>query len=219
MAKEDPIKIPDRVISVEEFAKGWDTERRIHELNPLSFNLKGSTMYVPSRTKSDMDEAHGGPTPAIRTRTFPGEYRAWISPCAENAPGARKLRPSTDTHGTAEFGFGIPLRKLGIKVPETRQYTFEATRLLVEGGGIIYEISFRDFENRKRDVDEAALAAEKQAKAEKKKARRSRTAGGAAASNEKASGKEQQAASPDTAAPTPRPATETAAGQDEPKPE
>lgn len=159
-------------VSAQEVAKGWDAERHAHELNPLAFHLRGSTMYVPARTKSDMDKTLGGPTPAVRTRTFPEEYRIWINPCQKDSPGARTLRPVTKTQGAAEFGFAIPLRKLGIRVPATRSFVFEAMRLQVEGGGVVYEIAFNDFQNLPRDVDEAALAAVKQAKAEKRKARR-----------------------------------------------
>lgn len=141
------------MISATEFAQVWDTERRVHELNPLTFHLRNSTMYVPARTKSDMDDVRGGPVQAVRTRTFKKEFRVWISPCDPNAPDARNLRPTTDTHGAAEFGFAIPLRKLGIRVPETRQYTFEAERIPVEDGGVVYEISFKEFQNIPRDVD------------------------------------------------------------------
>lgn len=173
MAKDEPKPQVD-LISAEEFAKNWDTERRVHELNRMAFHLRGTTMYVPARTKADMDETMGGPTAAVRTRTFPEDFRVWVSPCPASAPNARKLRPTSDTQAAAEFGFGIPLKKLGIKVPDTRQYTFEAKRLLVEGGGVVYEISFREYENIRREVDEAALAAAKKEKAEKAKARRSK---------------------------------------------
>lgn len=173
MAERLP-KAQGRVISAEEFAKGWDWERRVTDLNDLTFHLRGTSMYVPARTKADMDAAMGGPTPAVRTRTFAREYKVWISPCLSDTPDCRILRPANDSQGTAEFAFGIPLRKMGIKVPFTRQYTFEAERIPVEGGGVVYQISFKEFENIPRNIDEAALQAAKQAKAEKAKARRAR---------------------------------------------
>lgn len=166
------LKAQVRVISAEEFAKGWDKERRVTDLNPLTFHLRGTTMYVPARTKADMDATLGGPTPAVRTRTFGSEYKVWISPCRKEVPDKRTLRPTNESQGTAEFAFGIPLRKMGVKVPFTRQYTFPAERIPVEGGGVVYEISFKEFENTPRDVDVAALQAAKQAKAEKAKERR-----------------------------------------------
>ncbi|MFZ5823648.1 MAG: hypothetical protein ACOY94_04855, partial [Bacillota bacterium] len=93
----------ERQISAEEFAKVWDSERRVHDLNPLTLHLRNSTMYVPARTKADMDESIGGPAQAVRTRTFPEEFKVWISPCDPKADDARKLRATTDTQGTAEF--------------------------------------------------------------------------------------------------------------------
>lgn len=138
------------MISAEEYARGWDSERRVHELDPLLFNLRGTGMYVPARTKADMDEVMGGPALRVKTRTFAKEYRVWISPCLPTDPDARNLRPTTDTQGTAEFGFGIPLRKMEIKVPPTRQYSLKAKRLPVANGGVVYEISFADFANTPR---------------------------------------------------------------------
>jgi hypothetical protein len=163
---------PPRTISAAEAAAHWDSERRPHELLPIKFHIRGTVCYVPARTKSDVDEENKGPTTHVKTRTFEAEKKVWISPCSAKDPDARKLRIISDTEGTAEFGFGIPLLKLALKLPPTRQYEFIAEKRPVEGGGAVYEISFADFERVRREVDEVALAAAKQAKAQKAKARR-----------------------------------------------
>lgn len=168
---ESKSKGSQEMISAEEFANGWDSERRVHELNPLTFHLRGSTMYVPASTKSDMDEMNGGPTTHVKVRTFAMEYKVWIAPCKAGDPHARKLRP-TESLGAAEFGFAIPLKKMNLKLPVTRQFEFPAKRLDVEGGGVVYAISFQDVENTRRDLDENKLAADKKAKVEKAAAKR-----------------------------------------------
>lgn len=171
MAESKPKKVSPAIISAEEFAQGWDSERRLHQLNDLTFHLRGTRMYVPARTKADMDEVNGGPTSYVKTRTFAGEYKVWIAPCDADDPDARPLRP-TESLGAAEFGFSIPLRKMKLKLPVTRQFDFQAKRLAVEGGGVVYAISFQDVENTRRDLDENKLAEAKKAKAEKAKAKR-----------------------------------------------
>jgi len=161
-----------RIISAEEFAKGWDSERRIHELNDLELSLRGTTLYMPARTKSDFEETFGGPVTHVKFRTFEDDFLVWLTPCKPTDPEARPLTPTTDTQSAAQLGFAIPLRKMHITVPETRQFTFKVERIPVEGGGAVYEISFKEFRDERRQVDEETLAAIKRAKAEQVKARR-----------------------------------------------
>lgn len=140
-----------RIISAAEFAQGWDTERTTHELKDLEVNVRGTTLYIPFKTKSDMEEVMGGPVSAVKYRTF-SDFRVWLTPCAPNDPDARALRPTNDTQSSAQLGFAIPLRKLHVTVPKTRKYTFPLERIEVEGGRVVYEFSFRDFEDERRQV-------------------------------------------------------------------
>lgn len=145
---------------------GWDAERRIHELEGLEMHLTGTTMYVPARTKEQMDQDHGAPVLAIKTRTFPETGKVWIAPAQPGESEARRLR-TTKTMRAANFGFGIQLRKLGVKVPDDRQLIFKVNRIET-GQGVIYEIGFSDVENVPRELGESQAAAAQQPKAEKK---------------------------------------------------
>jgi hypothetical protein len=151
----------------------WDHERTVHQLDPLEVHLRTTTMYIPSRMKEQMDRDHGKPVVALRTKTFPETGMVWLSTIGLGTPGARMVRAGK-TLGTAEFGFGIPLRKLGLKLPVERQFNFKVLPVTLEDGGIVYEISFAEAENLPRDVHEALLAAAKQAKAVKIKSRRAK---------------------------------------------
>lgn len=174
MAANDPSKKP-RIISAAEFAQGWDSERKLHELNDLKVMAKGTTLYIPAKTKADFDDIFGGPVMAVKYRTFEDEFKVWLTPCKVDDPDARPLVLLTDTQSAAQLGFSIPLRKLGItKVPETRQYTFTLERIPVEGGGVVYEMSFKDFEDLPRQIDEETAAAIKKIKAEQARAKRER---------------------------------------------
>lgn len=149
----------------------WDIERRVHEMAPLEMHLSGSTMYIPARLKTEMDRDYGGPVPAVKTRTFVDAVKVWIATTTMSDKAARKVRTSK-TLGSAEFGFGIPLRKLGLAIPPGRQLNFPVKRVGKEGQETVYEISFADYANLPRDIDLEAIAAAKKAKAEKAKARR-----------------------------------------------
>lgn len=149
-----------RMISAEEYAQRWDQERRVTQFDPLIFSLRTTVLYVPARTKADMDTAMGAPTQTVRTRTFP-DYRVWIAPCRPDHPEARTLRPTTETQGAAVLAFAVQLRKLGLKLPKTRQYTLPARRLPVEGGGVVYEITFAEFVQKPRNVVTATAAAKR----------------------------------------------------------
>jgi hypothetical protein len=86
----------------------------------------------------------------------------WVAPCKSDHPDARALRPTTDTQSAAELAFAVQIRKLEVTIPKTRQFTFKAKKIPVEGGGAVYEISFADFKTNRRKLGEAA--ASKQAK-------------------------------------------------------
>lgn len=163
-----------RMISPEELVSGWDTERSVHELNELTVNIKGTTLYIPAKTKSSLEAVHGGPVSTVRFRTLP-DFRVWLAPCLPTDEGARKLIPTSDTRSAAHLAFAIPLRKLGITVPPTRQYTFNVKQIPVTGGGAVFEISFKGFsDDPRKHVDEELIAAIKKAKALKAKANRER---------------------------------------------
>jgi hypothetical protein len=163
------------MISSAEFVQGWDSERRVHELNRLQTTVKGTTLYIPAKTKSDFDLVYGSRVTHVKYRTFESEFKVWLTPCRPDDPDARPLVLLTDTQSAAQLAFAIPLRKLGIqKVPDTRQYTFTLERIPVEGGGMIYEMSFRDFDDLPRQIDEETAAAIKKIKAEQAKANRER---------------------------------------------
>ena len=148
------------MISAEEFAQTWDVERRVSQFDPLIFTLRSTVLYVPARTKADMDEVMGAPTQTVRTRTFP-DYRVWIAPCRPDHPEARPLRPTTESQGAAVLAFAVQLCKMGLKMPKTRQYTLPAKRLPVEGGGVVYEITFADFEQKRRNLVTAKTGAKR----------------------------------------------------------
>lgn len=160
-----------RVITAEEFAQGWDSERRVHELKDLQVSVRDTALYVPAKTKSEFETTFGGPVTAIKYRTFE-DFRVWLTPCKPDDPDARAIVPTTDTQSAGQVAFAIPLRKLGVKVPLTRTYNFTLTPIPVEGGSTVYEMSFKDFENERRDVDAEAAAAIKKVKAEQAKAKR-----------------------------------------------
>lgn len=152
----------------------WDTEQRVTELGSLEFRLTGTNMYIPAATKQQMDEDHGMPVTYVRTKTEKETGSVSIAAADAETEGARLIRPS-DTLGTAEFGFSIPLRKLGLSLPATRQFVFPAERFETDAGWT-YKISFSEFMNNKRQVDEAAMAAQKQMKREKMRAKKLRKA-------------------------------------------
>jgi hypothetical protein len=171
MAEKD-VRPERRVVSQVEFTQSWDTERRVVELNDILVNIKGTTLYIPAKTMSVWQETYGGPVSTVKYRTFEEDFRVWLTPCRPEEEGARPLRPLSDTRGSAQLAFAIPLRKLHIKVPSTRQYSFPLQPLPVEGGGTIYELSFRKFEDIRRKIDEEVREITKQAKAEEAKAKR-----------------------------------------------
>lgn len=119
-----------------------------------------------------MDMDHGSPVAAILTRTFTDKGTVqWAPAPTTNTKGARKVR-TTDTLGGAYVAFGIPLRKLRFSPPEERSLTMDVTRIPIANGKVIYEISFAQFENEKRDLDMAKRSEKKQAKAQKQRQRR-----------------------------------------------
>ncbi len=156
----------------------WDTEARAAHVGHLEMHLARTSMYLPSLTKNIMDLVYGAPVTDIRTRTFVSTGKVWIEPSKSSIRGVRKLRISKSM-GAALFGFSVPLRKLGIKLPEDRQINFPVTVLEVEEDAnpkkIVFEISFADIENLPRHLDEAKLATKRAAKVAKMRARRAST--------------------------------------------
>lgn len=170
MAKK-PVQAKGRIVSAAEFAQTWDTERKLHELDKLIVTIRGTTMYIPAKTKSDFEDEFHGPVMAVRYKTFP-DFRVWLTPCKPGGEDSRNLNPTSDTESAAQMGFAIPLRKLGIRIPASRKYLFPLEKIPVEDGGAVYELTFQDFESMRRQVDEEAARAVRQAKAEQAKAKR-----------------------------------------------
>jgi hypothetical protein len=161
------------MISVEEFTQGWDSERKLKELEQVLAILKGTTVTFPAATKADFDAAFGSPVSAVKYRTFPEQAKVWFTPCSPIDKDARSLVMLSDTQSTAQLAFAIPLRKLNIgKVPETRQWVFTLEKVPVEGGGTVYEMSFTDYVDQPRQVDAETAAEIKRIKAEQAKAKR-----------------------------------------------
>lgn len=146
--------------------ESWDLERRPHELNDLELHLAGTDLYIPARTKWQMNQDNGAPVLALKTKSYPESGTVRMAAAQPGDRAARKLR-LTETMGAATLAFGIPLRKLGMSVPAGRKLVFKVKRLTT-GTGILYEISFNDAANLPREQSGSQAAAAKQPEAESK---------------------------------------------------
>lgn len=171
MSEKKPANQP-RIISAAEYAQGWDRERSTHELEELLVKVRGTTIAFLAAMKKDMDQVIGAPVKLAKVRTFPEEFKVWVTPAKKADEETRAVHPTSDTEGSATMAFAIPLRKLNIRIPRSRTYVFPVTRIPVEGGGAVYEISFANFENMKRQLDEELKKANEQAKKEQAEAKR-----------------------------------------------
>lgn len=148
----------------------------------LEIRIVQTDAYIPSYTRSVMDKNFGAPVMAMITRTEPESKCIFLMPAKDpDAKEARKLR-SADSMGPAFLAFGVPLRKLKLKLDSTRQVVLPLNTLEVPGEGTVYWASFADVENNRRDLDQVILdetrkqkAAEAKAKKEAKRAAAKKT--------------------------------------------
>lgn len=167
--------------SLELFLKAKQDEHSVAAVEQeLELHVVGTTAYIPSYTRGVMDRSFGAPVMAVHTRTETESKTVFIYPAKDpNARGARRLR-STETMGPALLAFGVPLRKLKLKLSVTRRIVLQLHALEVPNEGTVYWASFADVEKERRDIDVQAIAAARQEKAAQKKSRkaaRSRKAG------------------------------------------
>jgi hypothetical protein len=163
-ADPDPIKT-----ALERFLKTSQDEASVLDLEgTLEVRLAGNTLYVPSYTRSVMDENHGATVMAIFTNTDVESKTVYFYPAADpDAKGARKLR-TTESMGPALVSFGVPLRKLKLQFKESRRVVLPVHILPTPNHGTVYYISFAEVEIEARNIDKAAMAAAKQAKKSRK---------------------------------------------------
>jgi hypothetical protein len=119
----------------------------------LEIRIVGTQAYIPSFTRGVMDKNFGAPVMAMNTRTEVETKCVFLSVAKDpEAKEARKLR-STDTMGPAYMAFGVPLRKLKLRLDATRQVVLPLNVLEVPGEGTVYWASFAEIENNRRDLD------------------------------------------------------------------
>lgn len=155
------------------FLKTQPDAGNVHSVEQrLQLHVAGTDAYIPSYTRHKMDKGHGAPITAVHTRTDAETKTVFIT-IADNpkAKTARKLR-SSDTMGPSYFAFGVPLRTLNLTLPPRRRLVLPLEVLPHPDGGYIYQASFAQVEKELRNVDMAALAEAKKAKAAQAKARR-----------------------------------------------
>jgi hypothetical protein len=159
--------------TLEEFLQAEADGPSIHDVDEgrLELHLSGTDAYMTRYTRRVMLQNHGAPFMAVETRTYKETKRVFIQPGKLGDKRARKLR-SDKTLGPAVFAFGVPLRKLGIKIPAGRRLIVPLTPLDTPDHGVVYWASLVDAEAEKRDVDVELAAAIKLVKAEKAKARK-----------------------------------------------
>jgi hypothetical protein len=159
--------------ALEQFLRAEPDLFSIHdaEQGRLELHLSGTDAYIPRFTRRVMDKSHGAPIMAVETRTYQESRCVFITPVKPGGTRARKLR-NDRTLGPATFAFGVPLRKLGLKIPAGRRLILPLTPLDTPDHGTVYWASLADVESEKRHVDLQLIAAVKQAKGEKAKVRR-----------------------------------------------
>lgn len=154
------------------FLKSGYDEARVTDLDQeLQVRLSKKDLYIPAYTRNRMDKNHGKPVMALYTKTDVPNGLVYLIP-ADNpgAKEARKVRIS-DTMGGAHVAFAVPLRKLGLTLPD-RKYTFTLTTKVLPGMGTVYVMSFEDFDHEKLGVDGEVAAVTQQVKQEQAEAKR-----------------------------------------------
>lgn len=173
MAERQPKPQQLAAQSLAEFLKSGYDEARTSDIaqDHLEVTLSKSTLYIPVYTRNTMDKSFGKPIMAVYTKTDVVTGTVWLIPADNpNAKEARKLAIS-DTMGGATVAFAVPLRKLGLKLPD-RKFTFTLTPVDVADMGTVYTMSFKDFDHEPRFVDAEVAAVAKQVKQEQAEAKR-----------------------------------------------
>lgn len=161
---------PNKLLAA--FLKAQVDEPTVHDLEQrLELHLYGTTGYLPGFTRRVMDRNNGAPIMAIETRTDEETKRVFLQPVNPHEKRGGRLRKD-DTLGPAQFAFGVPLRKLGIKLPAARRIILPLTALETPEHRVIYWASLSEIEHEPSSVDRELVAAAKQAKADKAQARR-----------------------------------------------
>ncbi|MDB4898171.1 MAG: hypothetical protein JWN15_4433 [Firmicutes bacterium] len=169
-SESEPVQ--DRNKALEEFLRSqMDTSIHEAEDGRLELRLSGTDAYLSRYTKKVMDKNHGVMLMAIETRTDKESKRVFLQPGKRGDTQARTLHQSK-TMGTATFAFGVPLRKLGIKIPAGRRIILPLTPMDTPDHGTVYWASLADVEVEKRNLDPELIAAKKHVKTETAKLRR-----------------------------------------------
>jgi hypothetical protein len=168
--------------AIDLFLNAKQDEHSVTEIEQrLQIHIVGTTAYIPSYTRRVIDKNFGSPVMAINTRTDFDTKTVFIYAAKDpEALGAKKLR-SSDSMGAAFVAFGVPLRKIKVKLNVTRRIILPLTILDVPNEGTVYWASFADIEKERRDLNMEAIAVAKQEKAAKAKARKSVSAKNATA--------------------------------------
>jgi hypothetical protein len=148
-------------------------EAAVHAVEQrLELRIVGTEAYIPSYTRGVMDKNFGAPVMAMNTRTELETKCVFLSPARDpEAKDARKLR-SADSMGPAYIAFGVPLRKLKLKLDATRQVVLPLNTLEVPDEGVVYWASFSDIEKNRRDLDQVILDATRKEKTAQAKAKK-----------------------------------------------
>ena len=151
---------------LELFLKAKEDERSVTQLEqPLQIHIVGTQAYIPSYTRSVMDKLFGAPVMAINTRTEPESKTIFIYPAkAPVSRTARKLR-STESMGAAYVAFGVPLRKIGVKLDQSRRVTLPLNVLEVPNEGIVFWASFAEMDKERRAISRPPVTGTKQQQA------------------------------------------------------
>jgi hypothetical protein len=143
---------------LEEFLATGEDVPTVHEVDQgMELHVTGTDAYVTSFTRQQWDKAFGGPVQAVKTRTNKASKTVYIYAADDpEERNARKLR-CDDISGPAFFAFGVPLRQLGITVPEERRVILPLQSLQAEGR-TVWCVSFADYEKENRQLEAAGQA-------------------------------------------------------------
>lgn len=164
-------KVVDQALDA--FLRAKQDEHSVNHLEQrMEIHVAGTSAYIPTYTRSVMDQNYGATVMAIHTKTdFPSKKVFFYPADDPKAKGARKLR-TPESMGPALVAFGVPLRKLKLKYKVSRRLILPVYTLEVPDQGTTYWVSFADIEMEARDVDLEAINAAKKAKATEAKARK-----------------------------------------------
>jgi hypothetical protein len=102
----------------------WDTEDRTQLTSAREGHVRDNLIYMTAPLWQEMTEAWGGVVTHVKTSTDKETGEVTVAKAGAKEPGAVLVR-LIGAQNTAEFSFFRPLRKLGLKVPPSRQYNVE----------------------------------------------------------------------------------------------